>query len=137
MQVAPKGYHDTVSNEIESGRFEKDDVIKGAGRMMVQNLAGSLALVTCKEPLRHNMLNQLRGIIQKYFAAAFANEVLDSNALEPAVQMIAQDNLVSITPSIIVFALSHVWLETIWYVRGVSISRTDTRMNMCRILVVT
>lgn len=75
--------------------FEKDDVIKGAGRMMVQNLAGSLALVTCKEPLRHNMVNQLRGIIQKYFAAAFANEVMDSNALEPAVQMIAQDNLVS------------------------------------------
>jgi len=73
--------------------FEKDDVIKSAGRMMVQNLAGSLALVTCKEPLRHNMVNQLRGIIQKYFAAAFANEVLDSNALEPAVQMIAQDNL--------------------------------------------
>ncbi len=61
---------------------------------MVQNLAGSLALVTCKEPLRHNMLNQLRGIIQKYFATAFANEV-DSNALEHAVQMIAQENLVS------------------------------------------
>jgi len=65
--------------------------------MMVQNLAGSLALVTCKEPLRHNMVNQLRGIIQKYFAAAFANEVMDSNALEPAVQMIAQDNLVSMS----------------------------------------
>ena len=64
--------------------------------MMVQNLAGSLALVTCKEPLRHNMLNQLRGIIQKYFAAAFANEVLNGNELEHAVQMIAQDNLVSI-----------------------------------------
>ena len=78
------------------GRFEKDDVIKGAGRMMVQNLAGSLALVTCKEPLRHNMVNQLRGIIQKYFAAAFANEVMDNNALEPAVQMIAQDNLVRV-----------------------------------------
>ena len=62
--------------------------------MMVQNLAGSLALVTCKEPLRHNMVNQLRGIIQKYFAAAFANENMDSSALEPAVQMIAQDNLV-------------------------------------------
>jgi len=76
-------------------RFEKDDVIKAAGRMMVQNLAGSLALVTCKEPLRHNMVNQLRGIIQKFFVAAFANEVLDSNALEPAVQLIAQDNLVS------------------------------------------
>jgi len=64
--------------------------------MMVQNLAGSLALVTCKEPLRHNMLNQLRGIIQKYFAAAFANEVMNSNELEHAVQIIAQDNLVSL-----------------------------------------
>jgi hypothetical protein len=81
--------------------------------MMVQNLAGSLALVTCKEPLRHNMLNQLRGIIQKYFAAAFANEVLDSNALEPAVQMIAQDNLVSIAPSMTLFVWSDVWLEMI------------------------
>ena len=64
---------------------------------MVQNLAGSLALVTCKEPLRQNMVNQLRGIIQKYFAAAFANEVMDNNALEPAVQMIAQDNLVRVS----------------------------------------
>lgn len=72
-------------------------MIKGAGRMMVQNLAGSLALVTCKEPLRHNMLNQLRGIIQKYFAAAFANEVMNSNELEHAAQIIAQDNLVSLS----------------------------------------
>lgn len=85
-----------VYSPCEHGRFEKDDVIKGAGRMMVQNLAGSLALVTCKEPLRHNMLNQLRGIIQKYFAAAFANEVMNSNELEHAVQIIAQDNLVSL-----------------------------------------
>lgn len=86
-------------DSIATRRYEKDDVIKGAGRMMVQNLAGSLALVTCKEPLRHNMVNQLRGIIQKYFAAAFANENMDSSALEPAVQMIAQDNLVAGFPS--------------------------------------
>jgi CCR4-NOT transcription complex subunit 1 len=36
--------------------------MRKAAHLMVQNLAGSLALVTCKEPLRSNMANHIRSI---------------------------------------------------------------------------
>ena len=38
--------------------------MRSAAHMMVQNLAGSLALVTCKEPLRVSMGNHLRSLFQ-------------------------------------------------------------------------
>ncbi len=47
---------------------------------MVSSLAGSLALVTCKEPLRVSLTNQLRGMLQGQ-----AN--IDTAALEHAVQV--------------------------------------------------
>ena len=39
--------------------------VKSAAHMMVQNLASSLALVTCKEPLRHNISIQVRQMLTK------------------------------------------------------------------------
>lgn len=37
-----------------------DDKLRKAGHLMAQKLAGSLALVTCKEPLRSNLGTHLR-----------------------------------------------------------------------------
>lgn len=37
-----------------------EDKLKKAGRLMAQKLAGSLALVTCKEPMRTNLTTHLR-----------------------------------------------------------------------------
>jgi CCR4-NOT transcription complex subunit 1 len=69
--------------------FESDESqMKTAAHMMVQNLAGSLALVTCKEPLRHSMCNQLRSMLQKMQVPT-----LEANALEQAAQQIAFENL--------------------------------------------
>lgn len=37
-----------------------EDKLRKAGHLMAQKLAGSLALVTCKEPLKLNMTSHLR-----------------------------------------------------------------------------
>ena len=37
-----------------------EDKLKKAGHLMAQKLAGSLALVTCKEPMRTNLTTHLR-----------------------------------------------------------------------------
>ncbi len=55
---------------------------------MVSSLAGSLALVTCKEPLRVSMSNQLRSLLQQLPAMG-----LDQQQLEQTVQTIVNDNL--------------------------------------------
>jgi len=51
--------------------------LRQAAHLMVSSLAGSLALVTCKEPLRVSLSNQLRSMLQQ----------LDPNTLEQAVQV--------------------------------------------------
>jgi CCR4-NOT transcription complex subunit 1 len=51
--------------------------LRQAAHLMVSSLAGSLALVTCKEPLRVSLSNQLRSMLAQ----------LDPNTLEPAVQV--------------------------------------------------
>lgn len=53
--------------------------LRQAAHLMVSSLAGSLALVTCKEPLRVSLSNQLRSMLQQ----------LDPNTLEQAVQVCA------------------------------------------------
>ncbi len=55
---------------------------------MVSSLAGSLALVTCKEPLRVSLSNQLRVLLQQV-----PQNGLDQAALEQTVQTIVNDNL--------------------------------------------
>ena len=55
---------------------------------MVSSLAGSLALVTCKEPLRVSLSNQLRALLQQLPGMG-----LDQAQLEQSVQTIVNDNL--------------------------------------------
>ncbi|GFS35543.1 transcription regulator [Actinidia rufa] len=59
--------------------------IRNAAHLMVASLAGSLAHVTCKEPLRGSIASQLRNSLQ---GLNIANELL-----EQAVQLVTNDNL--------------------------------------------
>ncbi|CAL5195221.1 unnamed protein product [Lathyrus oleraceus] len=59
--------------------------IKNAAHLMVASLAGSLAHVTCKEPLRTSISNQLKTSLQ---SLNIGNEILDQ-----AVQLVTNDNL--------------------------------------------
>lgn len=56
-----------------------------AANQMVQCLAGSLAMVTCREPLRMSMSNQLKEILKKY--------ELPQKELEQIVKAISNENL--------------------------------------------
>ncbi|KNZ75310.1 General negative regulator of transcription subunit 1 [Termitomyces sp. J132] len=62
-----------------------EEKLRHAGHLMAKKLAGSLALVTCKEPLKSNLATHLRQFLTDH---GFA-EVLH----EPVVQMIVADNL--------------------------------------------
>lgn len=43
-----------------------EDKLKKAGHLMAQKLAGSLALVTCKEPMRTNLTTHLRHFLNSH-----------------------------------------------------------------------
>merc|ERR1712100_27340 len=60
--------------------------MRKAAQLMVGNLAGSLAGVTCKEPLRLSMANNVRTLLQQHTG-------LDATALEQAAQSCSADNL--------------------------------------------
>ena len=57
-----------------------------AAHLMVQNLAGSLALVTCKEPLRMSMVTNIRTLLLQ-------NGFSETNVPEQAILVLASDNL--------------------------------------------
>ncbi|KAG9303880.1 hypothetical protein G9A89_005790 [Geosiphon pyriformis] len=62
-----------------------EEKMRNAAHLMVQNLAGSLALVTCKEPLRMSMVTHLRNLfLQQGFA---------ENISEQAILIVVADNL--------------------------------------------
>nr|XP_043622240.1 CCR4-NOT transcription complex subunit 1-like [Erigeron canadensis] len=61
--------------------------IHSAAHLMVASLAGSLAHVTCKEPLRGSISSQLRNNLQGL------NLNIASDLLEHAVQLVTNDNL--------------------------------------------
>ncbi|GLT84370.1 hypothetical protein SLE2022_026050 [Rubroshorea leprosula] len=66
--------------------MESDETrIYNAAHLMVASLAGSLAHVTCKEPLRGSISSQLRSTLQGLNVA--------SDLLEQAVQLVTNDNL--------------------------------------------
>ncbi|KAI4356708.1 hypothetical protein L6164_000708 [Bauhinia variegata] len=66
--------------------MESDETrILNAAHLMVASLAGSLAHVTCKEPLRASISSQLRTSLQ--------NLTIASEILEQAVQLVTNDNL--------------------------------------------
>uniref|UniRef100_A0A6N2L7C3 CCR4-NOT transcription complex subunit 1 n=1 Tax=Salix viminalis TaxID=40686 RepID=A0A6N2L7C3_SALVM len=65
--------------------MESDETrIYNAAHLMVASLAGSLAHVTCKEPLRSSISSQLRNSVQG---------LSTSEILEHAVQLVTNDNL--------------------------------------------
>ncbi|KAJ0736881.1 putative CCR4-Not complex component, Not1, MIF4G-like domain superfamily [Helianthus annuus] len=61
--------------------------IHSAAHLMVASLAGSLAHVTCKEPLRGSISSQLRNSLQALSGS------ISSELLEHAVQLVTNDNL--------------------------------------------
>jgi CCR4-NOT transcription complex subunit 1 len=63
--------------------------LRRAAHLMAASLAGSLALVTCKEPLRVSAANALRGLLAAHQAAA----EMDPAVVEQAVAVACSDNL--------------------------------------------
>ena len=63
--------------------------VRKAAHLMVSSLAGSLALVTCREPLKASVANQLRALLQQSGAGVGS----EASALEAAVQAATVDNL--------------------------------------------
>ncbi|KAK9467949.1 CCR4-Not complex component, Not1-domain-containing protein [Lipomyces arxii] len=57
-----------------------EEKVRKAAYNMVEYLASNLALVTCKEPLRHNISNNLNALLQSsgYAESSFAPEVLSA-----------------------------------------------------------
>lgn len=82
-----------TTKELVSKDFatEPDDQkMRRAAHLMVQNMAGSLALVTCKEPLRVSMANHLRSLF------GITNEQSNNPLLplvEHATSVLCADNL--------------------------------------------
>jgi len=67
--------------------------MRKAAHLMVSNLAGSLALVTCKEPLRVSMGTHLRALLAAAAAQNTGQSPPDQNAVEQAVQVCSSENL--------------------------------------------
>eukprot|EP00934_Nitzschia_sp_Nitz4_P003719 Nitzschia sp. Nitz4//scaffold308_size21609//5174//12956//NITZ4_008602-RA/size21609-processed-gene-0.37-mRNA-1//-1//CDS//3329547152//3709//frame0 len=70
-----------------------ENKMRKAGQLMVANLAGSLALVTCREPLRSSVSTHLRQLLT---SSTGSNEKLteqEMNVIEQCVQICATDNL--------------------------------------------
>jgi CCR4-NOT transcription complex subunit 1 len=64
--------------------------LRQAARMMVRSLSGSLAGVTCAEPLRVSMSNHLRSLLQSNASASHKDQM---QALEQTVSLVVQENL--------------------------------------------
>ena len=76
----------TMELTLKDFAMEPDEQrLRLAAHLMVKSLAGSLALVTCKEPLRAQLLNHLRQLLQA--------QISDSNVLEQTLNLITSDNL--------------------------------------------
>ncbi|CAE7460335.1 CNOT1, partial [Symbiodinium microadriaticum] len=60
--------------------------LRKAAHLMVSNLAGRLAVVTCKEPLRVSIGNHLRSLLGQ-------SNGIDQNAMEQVVQVCSGENL--------------------------------------------
>lgn len=58
--------------------------LQNAAHLMVSSLSGSLAIVTCKEPLKNSLQAQLKEALQEFLPATI---------LDQAVALVLQDNL--------------------------------------------
>ncbi|TDL27216.1 Not1-domain-containing protein [Rickenella mellea] len=65
---------------------QNEEKMRKAGHLMAQKLAGSLALVTCKEPLRSNMASHVRHYLSDH---GFNEQVIP----EQVILLIVQDNI--------------------------------------------
>ena len=84
-----------TTKEIVTKDFamESDETkLRKAGQLMVANLAGSLALVTCREPLRSSISQHLRRLLTDSIPGGKLNDQ-EQNAIEQCVQICATDNL--------------------------------------------
>lgn len=82
----------TIASVTTKQLITKDFVTEGNeqqlrkyAHMMIANISGSLALVTCKEPLRLSICNHLRSLL--------AQSISDQNLIEQIVQVCSNDNL--------------------------------------------
>lgn len=67
--------------------------MRKAGQLMVANLAGSLALVTCREPLRSSVSSHLRQLLTSNLGRLESLGEQEQNVIEQCVQICATDNL--------------------------------------------
>ncbi|KAF9052783.1 Not1-domain-containing protein [Panaeolus papilionaceus] len=63
-----------------------EDKLRRAGHLMAQKLAGSLALVTCKDPLKSNLATHIRQHLSEH---GFGEQLIS----EQVVSLLVQDNL--------------------------------------------
>jgi CCR4-NOT transcription complex subunit 1 len=70
-----------------------ENKIRKAGQLMVANLAGSLALVTCREPLRTSVSNHLRQLLTTSSGRTDKHTQEEQNIIDQCVQICATDNL--------------------------------------------
>ena len=80
---------------VKDFAMESDEnKMRKAAQLMVSNLAGSLALVTCKEPLRGSVATNLRTLLQSAVSTAgIAQTPETEQMIEQVVQVCASDNL--------------------------------------------
>jgi CCR4-NOT transcription complex subunit 1 len=85
-----------TTKEIVTNDFamESDEnKMRKAGQLMVANLAGSLALVTCREPLRSSVSTHLRQLLMDNAGGSDKLTEQEQNVIEQCVQICATDNL--------------------------------------------
>ncbi|XP_047314979.1 CCR4-NOT transcription complex subunit 1-like isoform X3 [Impatiens glandulifera] len=94
MEIISRIVHQSVSIAIQTtkelvlkdyAKEHDESLMRNAAHLMVSSLAGSLAHVTCKEPLLSSIPSHLRNILQ---GISIGNELL-----EQAVQLFTNDNL--------------------------------------------
>ena len=80
---------------VKDFAMEGDETkMRKAAQLMVSNLAGSLALVTCKEPLRGSVATNLRNLLNAAISSAGIKLGADGEQLiEQVVQVCSADNL--------------------------------------------
>lgn len=85
-----------TTKEIVTKDFamEADEAkMRKAGQLMVANLAGSLALVTCREPLRSSVSTHLRQLLTSNLGRTDKLGEQEQNVIEQCVQICATDNI--------------------------------------------
>ena len=75
-----------------------EDKIRKAGHLMAQKLAGSLALVTCKEPLRSNLPAHIRNcLVEHGFSEVRFPSFCVDTVLIPLQQLFTEQALLLLT----------------------------------------